>query len=212
MGPLRATHRLHAVRAGLAAWRGLRSAARTSPDARAVAGSSCRGCATTRSCRARREGLRRYECFVRERGDGRVLLLELGVGEMTPGIITLPFWSMAAKLPDAHLFERKHLGRRGPGESLEAIQPGLAERGIITRTGPLYGRAYLTEQRTTSHSGARSSPCFTRFLLLAIRNRLVDKLVECCALLGGADGSHDWIPYDVAVLVDNVGGREREQV
>lgn len=33
---------------------------------------------------ARREGLRRYECFVRERGDGRVLLLELGVGEMTP--------------------------------------------------------------------------------------------------------------------------------
>ena len=161
---------------------------------------------------ARREGLRRYECFVRERGDGRVLLLELGVGEMTPGIITLPFWSMAAKLPDAHLFERKHLGRRGPGESLEAIQPGLAERGIITRTGPLYGRAYLTEQRTTPHGGARSSPCFTRFLLLAIRNRLVDKLVECCALLGGADGSHDWIPYDVAVLVDNVGGREREQV
>ena len=56
-------------------------------------------------------------------------------------------------------------------------------------------------------------PLFTcRISLLAIRNRLVDKLVECCALLGGADGSHDWIPYDVAVLVDNVGGREREQV
>ena len=50
-----------------------------------------------------REGLGRYERFVRERGDGRVLLLELGVGEMTPGIITLPFWSMTAKLPDAHL-------------------------------------------------------------------------------------------------------------
>lgn len=26
---------------------------------------------------------------MRERGDGRVLLLELGVGKMTPGIITL---------------------------------------------------------------------------------------------------------------------------
>ena len=102
--------------------------------------------------------------------------------------------------------------RRGPGESPEAIQPGLAEQGILTRTGPLYGRAYLTEQRTTPHGGARPSLCFTRYLLLAIRNRLVDKLVECCALLGGADGSHDWIPYDVAVLVDNVGGREREQV
>lgn len=50
-----------------------------------------------------REGLGRYERFVRERGDGRVLLLELGVGEMTPDIITLPFWSMAAKLPNAHL-------------------------------------------------------------------------------------------------------------
>ena len=41
-----------------------------------------------------RESLGRYERFVRERGNGRVLLLELGVGEMTPGIITLPFWSM----------------------------------------------------------------------------------------------------------------------
>lgn len=36
-----------------------------------------------------REGLGRYERFVRERGDGRVLLLELGMGEMTLGIITL---------------------------------------------------------------------------------------------------------------------------
>ena len=52
-----------------------------------------------------RESLGRYERFVRERSDRRVLLLELGVGEMTPGIITLPFWSMTAKLPDAHLIE-----------------------------------------------------------------------------------------------------------
>ena len=63
---------------------------------------------------ARREGLRRYECFVRERGDGRVLLLELGVGEMTPGIITLPFWSMAAKLPDAHLLSVNISGGAAP--------------------------------------------------------------------------------------------------
>ena len=101
---------------------------------------------------------------------------------------------------------------RGPGESLEAIQPGLAERGIMTRTGPLYGRANLTEQRTTSHGGTRSSPCFTRFLLPALRNRLVDKLVERRALLGGVDGAHDGLPYDVAILVDNVGCREREQI
>ncbi len=60
-----------------------------------------------------REGLGRYERFVRERGDGRVLLLELGVGEMTPGIITLPFWSMTAKLPDAHLLSVNISGRLG---------------------------------------------------------------------------------------------------
>lgn len=50
-----------------------------------------------------RESPERYERFMRERGAGRMLLLELGVGEMAPGIITLPFWSMTAKLPDAHL-------------------------------------------------------------------------------------------------------------
>ena len=80
------------------------------------------------------------------------------------------------------------------------------------QVGPLYGEAYLEKQRTTPRSGARSSPCFTRFLLLAIRNRLVDKLVECCALLGGANGSHDWISYDVAVLIDDIRCREREQI
>ena len=35
------------------AWRGSRSAARMSPDARTAVGSLCRGCATTRFCRAR---------------------------------------------------------------------------------------------------------------------------------------------------------------
>lgn len=35
------------------AWRGSKSAARMSPDARTAAGSLCRGCATTRFCRAR---------------------------------------------------------------------------------------------------------------------------------------------------------------
>ena len=81
-----------------------------------------------------------------------------------------------------------------------------------SRAGPLYGGAYLEKQRTTSHSGARSPPCLPCFLLFAIRNRLVDKLVECCALLGGADGSHDWIPYDVAILIDDIRCREREQI
>lgn len=75
-----------------------------------------------------REGLERYERFVRERGSSRVLLLELGVGEMIPGIITLPFWSMTAKLPDARLLSVNISGDSAPlqlGNKAEAIQADL---------------------------------------------------------------------------------------
>ena len=75
-----------------------------------------------------RESLERYERFMRERGAGRVLLLELGVGEMTPGIITLPFWSMTAKLPDAHLLSVNISGDSAPlqlGNKVEAIRADL---------------------------------------------------------------------------------------
>ncbi len=75
-----------------------------------------------------RESLERYERFMRERGAGRVLLLELGVGEMTPGIITLPFWSMTAKLPDAHLLSVNISGDSAPlqlGNKAEAIRADL---------------------------------------------------------------------------------------
>lgn len=78
--------------------------------------------------RPSRENLERYERFVSERGNGRVLLLELGVGEMTPGIITLPFWSMTAKLPDAHLLSVNITGDSAPlqlGSKAEAIQADL---------------------------------------------------------------------------------------
>ena len=38
---------------------------------------------------------RRYENFVRKNQDKKLLLLELGVGDMTPSVIKLPFWNMA---------------------------------------------------------------------------------------------------------------------
>lgn len=85
-----------------------------------------------------REGLGRYERFVRERGDGRVLLLELGVGEMTPGIITFPFWSMAAKLPDAHLLSVNISSGSAPlqlGSKAEAIQADLGALLSAARAG-----------------------------------------------------------------------------
>lgn len=65
---------------------------------------------------------------MRERGSSRVLLLELGVGEMTPGIITLPFWSMTAKLPDSHLLSVNISGDSAPlqlGSKAEAVQADL---------------------------------------------------------------------------------------
>lgn len=88
--------------------------------------------------RPSRENLERHERFVRERSNGRVLLLELGVGEMTPGIITLPFWSMAAKLPDAHLLSVNITGDSAPlqlGSKEGAIQADLSTLLSVTRTG-----------------------------------------------------------------------------
>lgn len=46
---------------------------------------------------------RKYEDFVRKHQKEKLLLLELGVGDMTPSVIKLPFWDMAANFPDAFL-------------------------------------------------------------------------------------------------------------
>ncbi len=43
----------------------------------------------------------RYEDFVRRHKGMRILLLELGVGANTPGIIKYPFWQMAMENPKA---------------------------------------------------------------------------------------------------------------
>lgn len=47
------------------------------------------------------DSLHRYHRFLQhwimDQSDKKVLLLELGVGEMTPSIIKLPFWELTAK-------------------------------------------------------------------------------------------------------------------
>ena len=48
-----------------------------------------------------RRAAARYEDFLRTRGDGRILFLELGVGYNTPGIIKYPFWRLTAQNPRA---------------------------------------------------------------------------------------------------------------
>ena len=121
MGLLRAVHRLCAARAGLP----------TPSRPWACDDTFLQGVAW-------REGLGRYECFVRERGSGRVLLLKLGVGEMTPGIITLPFWSMAANLPDARLLSVNISGDSAPlqlGSKAETIQADLGALLLAARAG-----------------------------------------------------------------------------
>ena len=69
-----------------------------------------------------REGLGRYERFVRERGDGRVLLLELGVGEMTPRHHHAPVLEYDRKAAGCAPVERKHLRAARHHCSLEARQ------------------------------------------------------------------------------------------
>jgi len=48
-----------------------------------------------------RQQIERYNRFLEEHKDGRILFLELGVGDMTPNIIKLPFWKMTGDLPHA---------------------------------------------------------------------------------------------------------------
>ncbi len=43
----------------------------------------------------------RYDAFLRAHRNGRLLLLELGVGLNTPGVVKLPFWQIAAQNPGA---------------------------------------------------------------------------------------------------------------
>ena len=45
----------------------------------------------------------RYEDFVKEYHNNKLLLLELGVGDITPSVIKLPFWDMTAKFTDTSL-------------------------------------------------------------------------------------------------------------
>lgn len=79
-----------------------------------------------------REGRARYEGFLRTHlmGGARTLFLELGVGEMTPSVITLPFWEMTQRHPAAR-FARVNLSETGApaqlGERALSISGDLAD-------------------------------------------------------------------------------------
>lgn len=84
------------------------------------------------------EGVARYQAFLRhwlmERTGKKLLLLELGVGEMTPSIIKLPFWQLTAQ--NEHVFyaclnqKPSHAPEHLKGKSLY-LQGDLAE--ILSR-------------------------------------------------------------------------------
>lgn len=46
-----------------------------------------------------RRAMNRYQEFIRQHRDTNLLLLELGVGGNTPGIIKFPFWQLTAQDP-----------------------------------------------------------------------------------------------------------------
>lgn len=93
------------------------------------------------------EGVARYHAFLRhwltEQSGKKLLLLELGVGEMTPSIIKLPFWQLAAQNEDvfyACLNQKdSHAPEHLKGKSLY-LQGDLAE--TLSR---LRQRVYKTE-------------------------------------------------------------------
>jgi len=61
----------------------------------------------------------RYHDFVRQHSQGRLLLLEFGVGFNTPGIIRVPFEHMALNFPQTALVR---FNRDYPDASLEGIE------------------------------------------------------------------------------------------
>lgn len=91
-----------------------------------------------------REGAGRYEDFVRKALAGKskkVLFLELGVGEMTPGIITLPFWSMVERNENARLLSvnlsrgstPQHLGKRA--QTLQGDLGAILSAAVSAKKG-----------------------------------------------------------------------------
>ena len=66
----------------------------------------------------------RYDAFVKAHSDDRLLLLELGVGWNTPGIIKYPFWRMAAANPKA-TYACLNLNDARVPEAIEARSIGI---------------------------------------------------------------------------------------
>ena len=97
------------------------------------------------------EGVARYHAFLRhwlmEQTGKKLLLLELGVGEMTPSIIKLPFWQLTAQnenvfyaclnQKDSHAPEHlkgKSLYLQGDlAETLSRLRQKLCKTGSVSR-------------------------------------------------------------------------------
>ena len=76
----------------------------------------------------------RYAEFLRRRKGMKMLLLELGVGYNTPGIIKYPFWQIAAQNPDA-IYACLNLGQAAcPAEILEQSICIDADIGFILQS------------------------------------------------------------------------------
>lgn len=76
------------------------------------------------------EAAERYSKYVKEHRSGGILLLELGVGYNTPGIIKYPFWQMTAENPRA-VYACVNMG--------QAVCPGEISARSICIEGDIWG-------------------------------------------------------------------------
>lgn len=82
-----------------------------------------RGCLLRRGCRLARGGSAIHGLYLTRTAGRRTLLLELGVGMNTPGIIKYPFWRMTAERADV-TFATVNLG-------MGYVPPEIAPRSMI---------------------------------------------------------------------------------
>jgi len=93
----------------------------------------------------------RYRHFLKEHHNQRILFLELGVGDMTPNIIKLPFWKMTEELPNARYVVINTKGvenKSALSELCQASPTCCAHGGSKHASIPLHlkGKAYAWDE------------------------------------------------------------------
>ena len=93
----------------------------------------------------------RYANFLRHHKQGKVLFLELGVGNNTPGIIKYPFWRYTMENPDAIYVCINH------GQAYAPLE--IAERSICLNADIAFVLSELQSKPVCERCLSPVSPC-----------------------------------------------------